>query len=260
MFIGQYNNDFDSSVQNLYDGIVNNDQIFSDNILEAVVRETKNHKDKIEKFSLGLVQLLIQGIKVKVSYYGLNEQNADHVITEWQTKMDTLKVKLETVSNTVKGNYLNQMKLDAQDIILRQHGLGNQGLLDELYDFVTEKYDWRFWFVAVYDEMRGADKHNMWHCGGVSYLHTHDKNVIIASQDKTDSTFNRRNAVSLMNTVQRELVNRDNCPFRGDRAFSLVESMKNNARVGSSCRPYALRLAVSTINRQWFCVPISRRS
>ena len=50
-----------------------NDQIISDNIIQAVVQQTKNHKRETEQFSLGLVQLLIQGIKVKVSYYGMKE-------------------------------------------------------------------------------------------------------------------------------------------------------------------------------------------
>ena len=72
-FIIQYESDFENSVQKLYDVIVYNDQVISDNILQAVVQQTNNHKRDTEQFSLGLVQLLIQGIKVKVSYYGMKE-------------------------------------------------------------------------------------------------------------------------------------------------------------------------------------------
>ena len=53
--------------------MVHNDHVFSENILQAVVQQTKNHKRETEQFSLGLVQLLIQGIKVKISYYGMKE-------------------------------------------------------------------------------------------------------------------------------------------------------------------------------------------
>ena len=90
-----------------------------------------------------LVQLVIQAIKVKVSYYGMNEWATDHLVTEWETKMITLRDTLQTVSDVVKSLYLSQMRLDERDLILRYHGLGNQGLADKLYNLVTEKYDWR---------------------------------------------------------------------------------------------------------------------
>ena len=45
-FIIQYENHFDNSVQKLYDVIVYNDHVISDNIIHAVVEQTKNHKRK----------------------------------------------------------------------------------------------------------------------------------------------------------------------------------------------------------------------
>ena len=187
-FIIQYESDFDNSVQKLYDVIVKNDQIISDTIIQAVVQQTKNHKGKTEQFSLWFVQLVIQAIKVKVSYYGMNEWATDHLVTEWETKIITLRDTLQTVSDVVKSLYLSQMRLDTKDLILNHHGLGNQGLANKLYNFVTEKYDWRFWSVTVYDDMGGFDKHNMWQHGGTVFLHEHDKNIIIDSQSKNHAS------------------------------------------------------------------------
>lgn len=65
-FIRNYENDFSNSLQKLYDVIVKKDHVFSKNILETVTIQMNYHKRKIEKFSLGLVQLLIQGIKVSL--------------------------------------------------------------------------------------------------------------------------------------------------------------------------------------------------
>ena len=121
-----------------------NNQVISDNIIQAVVQQTKNHKRKTERFSLGLVQLLIQCIKVKVSYYGMKEWATDHLVKEWETKMIKLRDTLQTVSDVVKSLYLSQMRLDTMDLILRYHALGNKGLADKLYNLVTEKFDWRF--------------------------------------------------------------------------------------------------------------------
>lgn len=67
-FLDQYDSDFDNSVQKLYDGAYEHDHIFSKNILAAVVHQTKKHRRKFEQFSLGLLQLLIRGIQVKVQY------------------------------------------------------------------------------------------------------------------------------------------------------------------------------------------------
>ena len=242
-FIIQYESDFDNSVQKLYDVMVDNDHVISDNILQAVAQHTKNNKREFEQFSLGLVQILIQGIKVKVSYYALKEWATDHLVTQWETKMIKLRDTLQTVSDVVKSLYLSQMRLDTKDLILNHHGLGNQGLANKLYNFVTEKYDWRFWSVTVYDDMGGFDKHNMWQHGGTIFLHEHDKNIIIASQSKKHaSSFNINNADKLLEKVEKDVTSHY-CLILPDRAYAMVNSMKRISGVGNNYRPYALRLA-----------------
>ena len=66
-FLRNFAAQFDNSLQKLYDAIVNDDHVFSKNILDAAIKHTKNHKRKIERFSLGLVQLLLEG---KVVFLG----------------------------------------------------------------------------------------------------------------------------------------------------------------------------------------------
>ena len=224
---------------------MDNDHVISDNILQAVAQQTKNNKRKTEQFSLWLVQILIQGIKVKVSYYALKEWATHYLVTQWETKMIKLRDTLQTVSDVVKNRYLSQMRLDTKDIILRYHGLGNQASPDKLYNFVTEKYDWRFWFVAVYDDMGVFDKHNMWQHGGTVYLQEHDKNIIIASQSKNHaSRFNKNNADKLLEKVENTVTSNYECEKDPDRAYTLMNSMKRISDVGNNYLPYALRLAL----------------
>ena len=213
-----------------------------------MVKETKNHKRKTKQFALGLVQLLIQGIKVRLSYYGMKEWPTDHLVAEWETKMTKLKDTLETVSDDVKSNYLSQMKLETKDLLLRYHCLGNQILADKLYNFVTEKYDWRFWFVAVYDDMRSLDQHDMWqHCGTCN-LHEHGKNTIIASQSKNHSSrFNKNNADKLLEIVENTVTSKSSnyeCEKLPDRAYAFVNWMKSISRVVNNYLPHALRPAL----------------
>ena len=158
--------------------------------------------------------------------------------------MITLRDTLQTVSDVVKSLYVSQMRLDARDLILRYHGLGNQGLADKLYNFVTEKYNLRFWSVAVYDDIAGFDKHNMWQHDGTVFLHEHYKNTIIASQDKKHaSSFNKNNADRLLEKVEKHVF-LNYCFIRPDRAFAMVNSMKIISGVGNNYLPYALRLAL----------------
>ena len=249
-FINQYESDFDNSLQKLYDAIMNNDHVFSKNVIEAAVKQTKNHKRKVEQFSLGLIQLLIQGIKVKVSYYGLKGWTSNHVTRNWQGKMNTLRLKLQRVSNEVKGRYHTQLKIDADDIIRRHHGLGNKGLMQKLHDFVDNKYDWRYWFVAVYDDMYGFDVHTISLCGGYSLLHQHKKNIIISSQDKSySSRFKQTDANNLLQGVERDI---NSCSMRdpGDRARALVNNLRG--KTGKGCVPYAAVMAVKTGKGLWF--------
>ena len=139
---------------------------------------------------------------------------------------------------------LKAIRLDTKDLILHYHGVGNQALEDKLYKFIIEKFDWRFWSVAVYDDMWGFDNQNMWQHGGTVFLHEHDKNIIIATQSKNHaSRFNKNNADKLLEKVEKDVF-RNYCLIRPDRAFAMVNSMKRISGVGNNYLPYALRLAL----------------
>ena len=168
----------------------------------------------------------------------------DHLVTEWETKMIKLRDTLQTVSDVVKSLYLSQTRIDTKDLILRYHGVGNQALADNLYKFIIEKFDLLFWSVAVYDDMWGFDKHNMWQHGGTVFLHEHDKNIIIDTQSKNHaSRFNKNNADKLLEKVENT-VTTNYCITHADRAYALVNSVKRISGVGDRYRPYALRLAL----------------
>ena len=97
--------------------------------------------------------------------------------------------------------------------------------------------------MAVYDDMGGFDKHNMWQNGGTCYLHDHDKNIIIASQSKTHAAwFNKYNSDKRLEIVENT-VTKNYCVKHPDRAYTMVNSMKRISGVGNNYLPYVLRLA-----------------
>ena len=95
-FLAQYDSDFGNSVQKLYDGAYKHDRIFSKNILAAVEHQTKKHRRKFEQFSLGLLQLLIRGIQVKV-------QNKMHITSiNIRSRLSNSDYKIETSAGSAK--------------------------------------------------------------------------------------------------------------------------------------------------------------
>ena len=105
---------------------------------------------------------------------------------EWTANMKKLRNRLQNKAYEISKNYHKQMTADVDDLILRNaRNLGNEALMNKIYDFLTAKYEWRFWFVAVYDDVIGYDNHYIRYCGGVTRLHqVGDKNVVVASTDK----------------------------------------------------------------------------
>ena len=245
-FITQFDNDFSNSLQKLYDAIMNDDHVFSTNILVAVVEQTKRHRRNFEQFTLGLVRLLVQGIKVKLSYYGLKNHSSQHLVDEWDVKMVALKNRLREVSNEIKDTYLTQLRTDAENIILRSTDLGNEDLMLKVYNFVNEKYDWRYFFVAVYNNLEGGDKHFASVCGGHTFFDFDNKNMVIASQDKSLKDENHENPEkeTLMDSVLSD-ARRCRAGLKEkylDRSKALVLNVLG--KVESKCSPNQLYLAM----------------
>ena len=75
-------------------------------------------------------------------------------------------------------------------------------------------------------------------------MNMHDKNTIIASQNKNHaSSFNKNKADKLLERVENT-VTRNYCITQTDRAYAMVNSMERVSGVGNNYLPYALRLAL----------------
>ena len=109
---------------------------------------------------------------------------------EWTTNMKKLRYILQKKDSEISRNWRAQMKEDVDDMILRNaRTLDNKALMSKIYDFLTAKYEYRMWFVAVYNDVNGYKNHYIRYCGGVIRLHqVGKKNVIVASKGKKYAT------------------------------------------------------------------------
>ena len=151
---------------------------------------------------------LLPGIEVQISYYALSEKPYDHIVKEWEKKMQDLSETLRKKSNGIKNAYLMQLHNDAEGLIRDNYDEGNEQLMQKIYNFVIDKFDWRYWFVAVYDDMKGYDKHTMYQCGGAYFLHMKGRNIIISSQhNRYSSQFKKKDAQDILegNSIHKNL-------------------------------------------------------
>lgn len=188
----------------------------------------------------------------QLSYFGMRKWSTAHLVKEWDQKIAKLRAKMSRISNNIRRDYMTQMKIDIQDIIKKGgKSFSNERLMHEIYDFVEEKYDWRYWFVAVYNDMKGFDEHAIASCGGHTFLHTHGKNIAVGSQDKMySSRFEKENAAEILRSVESDV---KNCVsgLRAPRERARALNGHAVRKSGNSCVPYALQMTVTSGNNLW---------
>lgn len=138
------------------------------------------------------------------------------------------------------------MRIDVEGIIIHSTELSNEELMRKIYSFVNDKYVWRYFFVAVYDDLVGESKHNMVVCGGQGFLHLGGRNTVIASQDKKfKSILHESEARSLLaQSVARDV---DNCRVglrEGELSYAQALVRNAVAKAPENCSPNQLYLAV----------------
>ena len=174
------------------------------------------------------------------------------MVKEWDQKIAQLRARMSRISNNIRRDYLTQMKIDIKDIIKKGgKRFSNKRLMHEIYDFVEDKYDWRYWFVAVYNDMKGFDKHAIASCGGHAFLHTYGKNIAVASQDKVYSSwFKKEKAAEILRSVESD-VKKCVSGLHASRQRARALNGRAVQKSGNGCVPYALQMTVRSGNNLW---------
>ena len=188
----------------------------------------------------------------QLSYFGMKNWSTDNLVQEWDQNMAKLRARILRISNEVRDAYRDQLKIDVQDIIKTSGSSSNENLMTVIYNFVADKYDWRYWFVAVYGDMYGFDKHANAFCGGHVFLHQKGKNIIVSSQDKKySSRFKKEKADAILQSVENDVKNcASGLRNPGARAKALNGHIVRKS--GPGCVPYALQMTVASGNGLWF--------
>lgn len=189
VFIRKFENDFQMAAETLFHAM-SMESILSDNVFEAARKYTDQHPEQSFHFMQGCVQLLLQAVAIQGTYIHLkyNNTHADEYFQKLTTeKMQSVAAKAREVYDEMQADFLNQLKLDVNRIALQNRQISHQDMVSLLYRYFTDKYINRYWFVFVYNDVSGYDKHAVYVCGGEYFFRLAGRNFVVASQDKNTS-------------------------------------------------------------------------
>ena len=170
----------------------------------SVMRYTNNDRKRVQNVMKGMMSLILQGVKVELAYLSAKNLNQDYSVrmVKRERKIKKLVHHMKAMDKMVKSQWRNQTEIDVNAKLAELEGRSNSDFATELYSFLTTKYDWRYWLVVAYDDVRRPYKHHQ--CvadGGVIKFLSHGRNLVVSSVHKAKSPINITDARNLLSSV-----------------------------------------------------------
>ncbi|XP_071178588.1 uncharacterized protein [Mytilus edulis] len=185
LYIWSYKSDYQNSGTKLYQAIVERQGTFQEDLGTSVLRFTRNNRKMTQLFLTGVMQLLLQAVKVELGYLSVNNftHNLDYMTSDWEKRIQEVSDKFEQIDNQSVVNSHQQLVIDIDEYGVKNKGLSHKLFARELYDQLEKKYYWRHWIVISSHQLGGAD-----HCakvrGGYMKIRTYGRNLEVASVDE----------------------------------------------------------------------------
>ncbi|CAG2215053.1 unnamed protein product [Mytilus edulis] len=157
LFISSYDNDYQNSGNKLYQAIVQRQGVFQEDLGTSVLRYTGNDRKMTQLFLLGVMQLLLQAVKVELGYLLVNQfnHNADYMKLKWEQRIKEVSEKFEQIDNQCVKNYHLQSGKDLDELSSKTPVSDERSFSHLLFFKLDAKYYWREWFVITYEPMGG---------------------------------------------------------------------------------------------------------
>jgi hypothetical protein len=255
-FVLNYERAYRDAATMIYQGIANERSIYTDNLIVAVRKFTGDHQRKVLKFLLGLLQLIIQGLKLEVFY--MNCKGYENAVTywskDWETRITQMSETFQRISNEIENNYLDQVKNDLEDFNAKKHTLDNRQYSLELFNYLADKFPYREWMVMVYNPLLGFKEHCITYCGGVTQFRVRNHNIVVSSVRASQSQiFNVAQAQTAINNVP------NNMRSLGGKTLPvfLVDEIIKQAPI--DCSRYSMAAAIKWGGGLWYMSNSQRR-
>ncbi|CAH1797741.1 unnamed protein product [Owenia fusiformis] len=120
---------------------------------------------------------------------------------EWQSRIVTVTEKFKEIDDTVTNAFLVQSKADTKETAHdnRPNSMGNLDFSVKVCNKLKEKYYWRDWLCAVWDDDVSSNEFSYTLCGGFFLRWEYGRNILVSSRDKTAPRMNVANAKAELN-------------------------------------------------------------
>ncbi|XP_061171831.1 uncharacterized protein LOC133181327 [Saccostrea echinata] len=214
---------YENSAQMLYNHIVSHGSTFSSNVLTEAVQANQNDRRDIQTFMLGLTKLILVGSQVEMAYYKIKHPNSlkGHE-QKWTGQINEMRKAMEKVDRDLTNNFRDVATNDAKHILTFNKGSSKSAVANKVYEKLTQKFYWRNWFVAVYNDIAGGNNHWVWLCHGAAVFRHSGFNLLLASNPKGTGTLNASSARSLLRNAKYTSRN-----FWGTKTLGASDVFKN---------------------------------
>ncbi|XP_052075248.1 uncharacterized protein LOC127712689 [Mytilus californianus] len=192
IYISNYESDYQNSGTKLYQSILNKQGTFQEDLGTSVLRYTDSDRTKTQLFLRGVMQLLLQAIKIELAYLFSYkyDHNANFMKSQWINRTEEVREKFKDIDDQCIKVYFAKSKKDIDEYSAKNYGKPNSQFATELFNLLSGKYFWRDWIVVTYNPIKGQTKHMMSVKGGHMLLWKHGRNLLVTSVDKNHQVMN----------------------------------------------------------------------
>ncbi|XP_052086545.1 uncharacterized protein LOC127723867 [Mytilus californianus] len=203
IYISNYESDYQNSGTKLYQSIVKEQGTLQEDLGTSVLRYTDSDRTKTQLFLLGVMQLLLQSIKIELAYLFSYkyDHNANFMKSQWINRTEEVQTKFKLIDDQCINAYFAKSLKDIDEFSAKNYGKPNNKFATELFDLLSGKYFWRDWIVVAYNPISGDDKYFMSVKGGHILLLKHGRNLLVTSVDKNHPVMNLSGAKEKLNKI-----------------------------------------------------------
>ena len=245
-FVKMFEHDYNNAANKIYNSMVTEHMIFSENMIAVARRYTRDHRRLLHSFMLGVYKLIMEGVELEITYLIFNDQagSISFIKKQWDENYKTLQAKYDVVDKEISANWYRQAGLDMDHYASMNPDLGRSEYATYLYGKLQDKFYWRSWMVIVYEPVSGFNSHAMSDCNQTLLRYRQvGRNVAVESVDRGMSQFQGLEAATQIGQLTTKFP-----AFQKDKPLYLINQLMSNTGF-ESCYSSKYRFAfVNTAN------------
>ena len=186
-FLKAYAADYNDAGRKLYVGIVSDSLVFTDNLIKAARHYFKDHRNKMQRFYVALITLLVRAAQVEMSYHQLNGQPNEYLLEVehwWNKSMEIVDERFRKADEEIVNNSVSRMADDIVEFYGQHSTLEFSDFEAALYNILSDKYPYLAILTLMFSVQGGFQVGSAFAC----YQGTSKWNCVTKQQNPNSRT------------------------------------------------------------------------